>query len=204
MGGIEKFSFHTPNICRRAFTKEHGTPEMLNNRATSEWHRDPTPPVGSKRVVRVLRVGFATNLLSTALEPPKRSITWIKAAPPGGSTVLDLMFTHDCEADLFEAIAHEPVDLGHTLVAYKQLPNGEAFCVTSWHSDQADKTLRMPASHGHKHDLIVHPNDPASTGRPVRLTLFSNPTDGELINVWDLGAYWHAPLTDDQWKKMCE
>ena len=204
MGGVEKFSFHTPNICRRAFTKEHGTPNTLTNRAMHEWLRDPTPPIGGKRVVRVLRVGFATDLLSTALKPPKRHNAWIKPAPAGGSTVLDLMFTRDSEAVLSQAISGEPPGLGHTLIAYKQLPNGEAFCVTVWYSDKADKLLRMPASHGHKNDLIVHPNDPTLSGRPVRLTLFSNPTDGELMNVWELGAYWHVPLTDDEWEMMCQ
>jgi hypothetical protein len=202
MGGIEKFSFHTPNVCRRAFTKEHGKPSGLANRATHEWRRDPTPPESSKRVVRVLVVGFATDILSTALAPPKHKVIWVEPAPPGGSTVLDLMFTRDAEATLLEALTSEPQHLGHRLVAYNPLPNGEAFCVTSYHADHADSTLRMPASHGHKRDLIAFPKDPNSTGRPVRLTIFSNPADGEFMRVWEYGADWHAPLTDAEWEIM--
>jgi hypothetical protein len=204
MGGIEKFSFHTPNVCRRAFTKEYGTPAAMTNRASHEWLRDPTPPVGSQQVVRVLRIGFATDLLSTALKPPKRTITWVKPAPLGGSTVLSLMFTKDSEANLVQALEGEPSALNHTLIVYKKLPNGEAFCITSWFSPEADKTLRVPASHGHKRDLIVYPKDPEATGRPVRLTTFSSPKDGELIDVWEFGGYWSAPVTDAEWKAMVD
>jgi len=199
MGGVEKFSFHTPNICRRAFTKEHGTPITLNDRATHRWLRDVTSTAG---VVRVLRVGFATDLLSTALAPPKRSISWIKPAPSGWSTVIDLMFTREDETTLLKALTGERAEIGHRLVAYKRLPNGEAFCVSVWYADRADTTLRMPADQTHKEDLIVFPKDPDLTGRPVRLTLFSNPSDGQFMQAWEYGAYWQTPLTDDEWNTM--
>ncbi len=24
------------------------------------------------------------------------------------------------------------------------------------------------------------------------------------MNVWELGGYWHAPLTEAEWQAMCE
>jgi hypothetical protein len=200
-GGVQKFSFHTPNICRLAPSK---VPGIIRKPAISEWRRDPTPAVGSGRVVRVLRIGFATDLLSSALERPARKIIWIEPAPAGSSTVLDLMFTRDNEASFSDALAGEPASIGHKLLVYQPLPNEEAFCISRWYSPEADKTLRMPASHGHTHDLIVYPRDPDATGRPIRLTIFSRPKDGDLMNVWEMGAYAHAPLTDDQWKAMVD
>jgi hypothetical protein len=204
MGGIQKFSFHTPNVCRRAFTKEHGTRSTLTDRATHEWRRDPTPAVGSKQAVRVLRVGFATDVLSTTLESPTRSIIWIKPAPAGRSTVFDIIFSRESEAAISEAIAADAPEVAHTMVAYNRLPNGEAFCVTCWYADKGVETLRMPADAGHKDDLIVFPKDINQTGRPVRLTLFSNPKDGDFRLVWFWVAFWHPPLTEGEWKTMCE
>jgi hypothetical protein len=203
MGGIEKFSFHTPNLCRRAFTKEHGTPSTLPNRATLECRRDPTPALGSNQVVRVLRVGFATDLLSTALQHPRHNPIWIAPAPLGGSTVVELVFARESLAAVVAALATDAPHFAHKLVAYKQLPNGEAFYITSWYAEQADKVLRMPADAGHKDDLIVFPHDINQSGRPVRLSLFSNPKDGDFIQVWELGAFWHPPLTDAEWDGMC-
>jgi hypothetical protein len=203
MGGIEKFSFHTPDICRRAFTKEHATRMALLNRATHQWRRDPTPALGSNKVVRALRIVFATDLLSIALQPPRRNPIWIAPAPVGGSTVVDLIFTRESETALGAAILTDAPGLAHKLVAYRQLPNGESFYITSWHGDEADTLLRMPADAGHKDDLIVFPRDINQSGRPVRLSLFSNPMDGDLMQVWELGAFWHRPLTEAEWECMC-
>ena len=91
MGGIVKFSFHPPNICRYAFTKEHGTPAALPDRATKLWRRDPTLPAGARKIVRVLRVGFWTDVLSTALASQSKEPIWIKPAPLGNTTIVDLM-----------------------------------------------------------------------------------------------------------------
>jgi hypothetical protein len=202
MGHVQKFSFHTPNVCRLAFTKEHGTPRTVANRATHEWRRDPTPEKGGGRVVRVLRVHFPTDVLSSAGTLPTKHVNWVKSAPPGGATVLDLMYTRDDESVLFETIAREPPDVRHKIIAYRKLPNGEAFCISSWIYDGAKNTLRVPASHGHKHDLVILPQDPGNTGRPVRLINFSNPKDGDFIQAWEFGGYWHRPLTDNEWIAM--
>lgn len=118
--------------------------------------------------------------------------------------MIDLSFTNDSEFTLREALASEPAELQHKLLAYRQLPNGQAFFVSSWHSDEAAKVFRVLAAPHDPRDLLILPIDPENTGRPVRLTLFSNPKDGDLINVWEMGGFWHAPLTDAEWKRMCE
>jgi len=205
MGGIEKFSFHTPTLCRHAFTKEHGPPSRRSNRAMQVWRRGSTPPAGSNQIVRVLRIGITTDHLSTKLaETPPDNTHWINPAPSGGSTVIDLSFTKDSEATLREALESEPANLEHKLLTCRQLPNGEAFSISSWHSDKADKVFRVLAAPHDARDLLILPRDPDNTGRPVRLTLFSNPKDGDLMSVWELGGYWHAPLTDAEWQAMCD
>ncbi len=205
MGGIEKFSFHTPTLCRHAFTREHGTPSGGSDRAMQVWHRGRTPPAGSNQIVRVLRIGIATDHLSTKIaEPPPENTHWINPAPSGGSTVIDLSFTKDSEATFSQALKSEPPSLVHKLVACRQLPNGESFSISSWYSDKADKVFRVLAAPHDPRDLLVFPLDPDNTGRPVRLTFFSNPKDGDLMRVWELGGYWHASLTDAEWKVMCK
>ena len=205
MGGIEKFSFHSPTLCRHAFTKEYGSPSGRSNRAMQEWHRGRTPPAGSNQIVRVLRIGVATDHLSAkfAVIPPNNTC-WINPAPSGGSTVIDLSFTNDSEATLRESLNSEPANLEHKLLAYRQLPNGEAFSISSWHSDKAVKVFRVLAAPHDPRDLLILPVDPDNTGRPVRLTLFSNPKDGDLMSVSEMGGYWHAPLTDAEWEVMCK
>lgn len=116
--------------------------------------------------------------------------------------MIDLAFTKDDEAMMRKAVESEPADLQHKLLAYRQLPNGEAFSVSSWHSDKADRVLRVSAAPHDPRDLLILPVDPENTGRPARLTLFSNPSDNDLMSVWELGGYWHAPLTDAEWQAM--
>ena len=118
--------------------------------------------------------------------------------------MIDLSFTKDSEATLREALESEPANLEHKLLTCRQLPNGEAFSISSWHSDKADKVFRVLAAPHDARDLLVLPLDSDNTGRPVRLTLFSNPKDGDLMSVWELGGYWHAPLTAAEWQVMCE
>jgi hypothetical protein len=64
--------------------------------------------------------------------------------------------------------------------------------------------FKVSATPDDPRDLLILPVDPEDTGRPVRLTLFSNPKDGDFINVWEMGGYWHDPLTDAQWQAMSE
>lgn len=170
-----------------------------------EWHRGLTPQAGGNQIVRVLRIDIATDHLSTKFgQTPPDNTNWVKPAPSGGSTVIDLSFTKDSEAMLREALKSEPANVEHKLLAYRQLPNGEAFSITSWHSGKAKKIFRVLAAPHDARDLLILPVDPDNTGRPVRLTIFSNPKDGDLMSVWEMGGYWHAPLTNAEWQAMCK
>jgi hypothetical protein len=196
-GSVEKFSFHTPDVCRLALTKEYAIRSDFQDRHAYEWRRNVASNVGLSRVVRVLRIEFPTDLLSTALQPLKKTIRWITPAPTGGSTMIDLLFTGDSERRAREEIKHDPPERGHQLLAYTQLSNGEAFCLTSWFAPQASlTTLKIPASYHAENDLIVSTLDPDGTGRPIRLSVFSNPKDGDMMHVFDLGAFLKPP-TDE-------
>lgn len=203
MGGVQKFSFHTPTLCLHAFTSEHGPPSGKGSRTIQKWHRGLTPPGGSNQVVRVLRVGIASDFLSTKLaeQIPKKTV-WITPAPPGGTTMIDLFFTRDREATLEEAILGEPACLEHKIRAYQPLSDDEAFVVSSWHSEESVEVLRVKAAPHDLRDLLILPVDPDDTGRPVRFTLFSKPQNGDLMNVTELGGYWHTPMTDAKWDEM--
>ena len=52
--------------------------------------------------------------------------------------------------------------------------------------------------------IIVGFPAPEATGRPVRLTTSSSPKDGDLMDVWEFGGYWSAPVTDAEWKAMVD
>ena len=58
-----------------------------------------------------------------------------------------------------------------------------------WHAPIADKTLRMPADLTHKDDLIAFPENINASGRPVRLSLFSNPKNDDFMQVWGMGHF---------------
>jgi hypothetical protein len=187
-GDVHKFSFHPPNVCRLAFTREHGGPSGLPNRAMHEWRRAEAPPSGAGGAVRVLRVGFATAMLSTALDKPTKEVTWVRAAPRG-STVIDLILTREDE----ETVRTLAAKVAQNLITYKLLPNGEAFCLVSWFSEGEDeKAFVVPASHHARNDLIVSPEDPDATGRPVRLTTYQLSNEGYMC-AWEFGAYYQPP-----------
>ena len=136
----------------------------------------------------MLRVGFATAVLSTALNKPTKEVIWVPAAPRG-STVIDLIFTREDE----ETVRTLTAKVAHNLIAYKVLPSGEAFCLVSWFSEEAEENaFVVPASHHTNNDLIVSPEDPDATGRPVRLTTYRLSSEGYMC-AWEFGAYYQTP-----------
>lgn len=201
--GIHKLSFHTPTDCRYAFTKEHGRPFGRPNRDIHVWQRGITPPAGSNQITCVLRIGITTDNLSTKLRDiPPANTHWITPAPSKESTVIDLFYTNDDEATLRRALETYPPSIQHKLHVYRQLPNGEAICVSSWNSEEGDTVLRVKAAAHDPRDLLILPDDKSDTGRPVRFSVLSNPKDGDLMSVWEWGGFWNAPLTDAEWDEM--
>jgi hypothetical protein len=189
MGEIEKLSFHSGGICRKAFTSERGAPQGLSDRATHKWRRSETPPVGNNQGSCVLEVGIPTDYLSTALAPLDKPAYWIQAAPAHMATVLEMFFTLESEY-----IVRTLTSRVNTLVhVYTQLPNGEAFVVTSRHATFSGESFVVPASHDQNLDYIVSNPDPDQTGRSARITIYANPKDGDRLTVWEYGAYRAAP-----------
>jgi hypothetical protein len=186
MGGVQKLSFHTPLTCRDAFTDEYGCPATLSNRAMHEWQRAKTPPPGNGDIAWVAKIGFPTDYLSTALDPPaKKNVTWVPAAPAGMSTVVEFLFTRDTR----EGFRKFAVQGGRDVLAYVPLNTGEAFGMATFFFPKKEKDFRIPASHHEKRDLIISASDPKTTGRPVRLTLHKNPKDGDCLMGWEFGGY---------------
>jgi hypothetical protein len=193
MGGIQKYSFHTPDICRLAFTKEYATKQQMKNRGIIEWRRGPTPEAGSVNATRVLRLHVGTNVLSARYPETAEGFEKIAAAPRNWSTIVDLGYTRDPESIIRKKVGESATDYNHTLVAYEQLENGEAIFLSSHWASVANDTLNMPAPKpgvgavfGH---LVVSPNDPQNSGRPIRVTVWSNPGYGDLLDAWEFGAY---------------
>jgi hypothetical protein len=190
MGDVEKLSFHSSGICRKAFIAEKPKPGGLEDRAVHKWRRPEAPPEGVRRGTCVLEVTIPTDYLSTSFEDTAgEPQLWIAAAPPGMTTVLEMYFTREKEAVIRGLV--EPV--GQAVQVYTQLPNGEAFVVSSRSAAFKGENFRMPASHIHKNDFVVFDQDPNNTGRPVRVTLYANPKDGDRLIVWEYGAYEAVP-----------
>jgi hypothetical protein len=126
VGGVEKLSFHESGICRKAFTREHATPETSSDRATSKWRRAPTPPAGANLASFVFEVGVPTDYLSTAIEPPSKEVTWIAPAPPGLARGFIMYFTRESEETVRAGIGNNG-----TLLSYTKLPMGDSASLPS-------------------------------------------------------------------------
>ena len=188
-GGIEKLSFHSSRICRKAFTSEHGAPAGVSDRATIKWKRDATPVAQSGKGTCVLEVGVPTDYLSMALEKPKKAVTWVEPAPPGMATVLEMFFTRKPDTMVRQV-------MGDRVVFCASLPNGETFVVSMTHARFEGEDFYVPASHhAAEHFVFVRDHD-AGTGRPIRMTVFTSPKDGDRMTVWEYGGY-RGPVSSE-------
>jgi hypothetical protein len=186
MAGIEKYSFHRSGICRSAFTKEHGTPRSMSDRALFKWTRGGTPPVSNGMASRVAWIAFPTDFLSRITEKNPKPTTWIPAAPSGGATYLELAYTSEPESAVIAAFQNN----GRQLVSYTKLTSGDAFIFDYYYADWENRDLRIPASHGSVFpDLLFSASDPNDTGRPIRLKLGPPPEDGDALVLQELGGY---------------
>lgn len=182
---IEKLSFHHSGICRKAFTSEYGTPRSLQDRATLKWRRMPTPAAGDGKGSRVLSLAFPTDFLS-APKPIEKAVTWIAPASVGRATIVDMIFTNDD----FNFVARELEKSGvRKLVHFEPLPGGENFVVCANNEQWENWSVLMPASHGAKSAIMFSDYDPAGTGRPIRLSQYKNPKDGDALLMQELGGF---------------
>lgn len=186
MGGVEKCSFHASGICRSAFTKEHGAPSSLKDRAVFKWKRSTTPPKDSGQVSRVAWIAFPTDYLSRFENVSEKKITWIDSAFAGGATYVELCYTLDSEKAILPLIK----GTDRRLLSYTHLLNGEGLLVTYYHADWENKDLRIPAgTESIFPDLLFSTQDPRNTGRPIRIRFGSAPKDGDALRLQELGGY---------------
>ena len=186
LGGIQKFSFHKSLICRHAFTEQEGPADGDDDRVLKKWLRVSAPANG---MVYALVARFPSDFLSTALKPESKAVTWLPAAPPGHSTVVEFVFSGLSEQEI-DALAQTS---GRSVVSYTALPNNEAFVVTWLHHKWDREPFTFPGVFDRNDQLVISKHDPLNTGRPVRFTIFSGPTNNQPITVDEFGAY-YGPL----------
>ena len=186
MSGIEKYSFHQSGICRSAFTKEHGAPAIMSDRAMFKWTRATTPPINSGKASRVAWIAFPTDFLSRTTEMSGKEILWVSAAPSGGATYIELCYTLEAENTIMAVFQSN----GRNLVSYTRLPSGEAFFISYYYSDWENNDIRSPTVKGSVFpNLLFSPNDTRDTGRPVRIRFGPAPKDGDALILQELGGY---------------
>lgn len=186
MGGIEKYSFHQSGICRSAFTKEHGVPSTMKDRAIFKWVRAKTPFQGSGRASRIVWMAFPTDFLSRPSHPVPAKTLCIQAAPAGDATFIELAFTFESQNSVVSAFGTN----GRRLHAYLPLPSGEALIVDSYCADWTNDELRSPPAPGSVFpELLFSHKDPEGTGRPVRIRFGPAPKDGDALVLQELGGY---------------
>lgn len=118
--------------------------------------------------------------------PAQAKTTTIAAAPPGGATYLELAYTKESREHVLSVFEGNL----RCLHSYSELPSGEAFFVSSYHSDWENNDLRSPPAKGSVFgELLFSANDPAGTGRPVRLLFGPTPRDGDALVLQELGGY---------------
>jgi hypothetical protein len=187
---IEKISFHASGFCRRAFTQERGTPATLTDRATIKWKRIPTPQRGEGRASLVFALTVPTDFLSTCIPPTSKPTEWITAAPAKHATIIEMFFTNETNASVVRDFA----SFGErVLVRYDELPNGQSFAIATRSSRCENRELRVPASHHEQRDLLFSSEDPEDTGRPIRITMYEHPNDGDALIACELGGYYVNP-----------
>jgi hypothetical protein len=170
MAGIEKFSFHASGICRRAFTEQEGPADGETDRVLYRWERVVPAPAGG--IVQVLTARFPSDYLSTALTPARKAVAWLLPASRGNVTLVDFAFSGAGE----EATRAMAETTGRTIVSYTDLPNGEAFVVTSMHHQWNGESFTIPGMLDQPGQYVVAKSDPSNSGRPTRFTMFIDPT----------------------------
>ncbi|VAW19370.1 hypothetical protein MNBD_BACTEROID05-358 [hydrothermal vent metagenome] len=186
MTKIEKYSFHVSGICRSAFTKEHGVPSTMEDRAMFKWKRAVTPPRGSGKVSRVAWIAFPTDFLSAPRQNELcKKMYWITAAPQGGSTYIEAAYCAQDESTIKKMYS---VRGERNLIKYTSLPNQEGFILSYYHADWENNDLGVPGE-GEVNDLLFSSGDPNNTGRPIRIRFGSKPSDGDAIMLRELGGY---------------
>jgi hypothetical protein len=181
---VDKFSFHSSGICRHAFTSEFGTPSGMHDRVMTRWKRAPIPPPNTEKGASVLEVAFPTDFLSTAFPEVPREVHWLPAAPEGHSTHLAFIFSADPPQTVQPLVARGEGEL----CAAFELENYNWFYIVRFQSAFRGQEIRLPNAGKRRFDFVIARHDTTNSGRPFRLLLMSNPSDGEKMQAWEYGA----------------
>jgi hypothetical protein len=183
MGGVEKISFHSSRICRRAFVEKHKLPLSMSDRVLHRWTRAETLPRGDGQAVSVLTVFFPEAHLTPDLPSTPKKTIWLPPPSEGNARVFQMLFTRESE-DRFRQLIMEG---GQAFVAYHSLPNGEAIAIRSWANEFGQPALIVEASHGASRDLVLPSEFEVGLERPVGFTLYAQPDE---MRCFELSGYW--------------
>jgi hypothetical protein len=193
MGGIEKISFHTSGICRRAFTEQYGAPEGMADRVILRWNRAQIAPAGSNTLTRLLSVSFPTSHLSTAAVPANKPVLWLAGAPPGRSRNLEAAVTQEPPATATSLIQQHLAHHQAVVLATHQTPNGNSLVLFSCEAEWARGNLIVPASKHEVDDLVFPEEETTGWARSIRLTMYKPPADGDCLMCAELSGFRMAP-----------
>jgi hypothetical protein len=183
-GGVDKISFHSPTYCQHAYDQNLPLPKEISVRQSVIWQRTPTPPPGALGASCAFTWQVPTDTLSAFDSDPPDNVQWIPAFPAGQVTILDMAFTAESEA-----VVRSQYPDG-TIILFWPLSPTESFFVIKRSGIWDRETITVPASHHADRHLVMSPEDPENTGRPVTFSMFNNPTDGQALVGWELGGYW--------------
>lgn len=180
-GHIEKFSFHSSCICRRAYVDGRRLPSTMSDRVLHKWIRAETPHVGASQAVAVLTVVFPEGHLTPDLLGSSSRTVWLPTPKKGQASVMQLLFTRETEYDVVRLLGERHV------VAYHRLPNGEAVVVRNWVSEFEERDLIVEASRGEGRDLVLPSGFEGGIRRSVSFTTYAQPDEMRCI---ELSGYW--------------
>lgn len=186
MTNIVKTSFHySKGICRHAETKVGDKPRE----AIARWIRAPLPAPGKDRGVLLARISIPSDYLSTSLNSdPPVDVIRLPSAPSGKATFVEVFLTKE---SLARVDALFPGG-GSTLIARRSLMNGVTMGIRYSHGHYDFKGIESPkadASSSVFGNLSFPEVDLWDTGRPIRMTLFHQPKDGDALDILEIGGY---------------
>ena len=184
MAGMLKVSFHKSGICRYAYTTEFANTRQVEDRLLHKWLRPKVPEAHANQIGRLCSLGIPTNYLSHPTSGPDTKLIQVPAAPPSGTTVIEIGVTRDSENTVL-ATTGEAVDWG--MLLWAPLSADVSLFVRWYHSEEIIGDMNMPASHGLSGYRFAHP-ELEQPARPIRLHMQSNPADHDCLFVIERGG----------------
>ncbi|MGX9964932.1 hypothetical protein ACVFYP_16500 [Roseomonas sp. F4] len=193
MGEIAKFSFHSSGACRWALVHQQTDGR---DRCMRRWRRDSVPGLGTGKASLLLSAIIPTSHLSdppgkTAAPLPNKvkRLHWIDPAGEDEARVLDFVITMEPPS----VLTHLTVGTGRTVLYAAKLKNSGTFAILAYASAFTPFDLVVPATPAQTgqifmEDLLFPSKDATGSGRPIRLTLVTEPPGRPPI-VYEVGGY---------------